>query len=234
VTSQWVDCDRAFIAQRYDHIAGLIGVFDRLFFLPPHLRRRAAARLNLKPGNRVLEIGCGTGRNFPFLREAVGPSGKVYGVDLSTGVLRRARALCRREQWTNVELTHGDAIEYISCEPLDGILFGLCYNTMPHHLAVLHHAWTQLRPGGRIVIMDGKLPSGLGGQLVLPFSLWLMKRTMLGNPFIKPWNDLAAIADDFQMEEFLFGSWYVCWGTKCAREQMGEVACPAQQLIAAE
>jgi hypothetical protein len=34
VTSQWVDCDRAFIAQRYDRIAGLIGVFDRLFFLP--------------------------------------------------------------------------------------------------------------------------------------------------------------------------------------------------------
>src|SRR5215813_1704155 len=97
-------------------------------------------------------------------------------------MLRRARALCRREQWTNVELTHCDAIEYICCEPLDGILFGLCYNAMPHHLAVLHHAWTQLRPGGRIVIMDGKLPSGLGGQLVLPFSLWLMKRTMLGNP----------------------------------------------------
>src|SRR5262245_41664150 len=44
---------------------------------------------------------------------------------------------------------------------------------------------------------DGKLPSGLGGKLVLPFSLWLMKRTMLGNPFIKPWNDLAAIADTF-------------------------------------
>lgn len=93
MTSQWVDCDRAFIAQRYDRIAGLIGVFDRLFFLPPHLRRRAAARLNLKPGNRMLEIGCGTGRNFPFLREAVGPRGKVYGVDLSTGMLRRARAL---------------------------------------------------------------------------------------------------------------------------------------------
>src|SRR5262249_57001058 len=193
-------------------IAGLIGVFDRLFFPPPHLRRRAAARLNLKPGNRVLEVGCGTGRNFPFLREAVGPSGKVYGVDLSTGMLRRARALCRREQWTNVELTHCDAIEYISCEPLDSILFGLCYNAMPHHLAVLHHAWTQLRPGGRIVN-------------------WLMKRTMLGNPFIKPWNDLAAIADHIEMEEFLFGSWYVCWATKSARPQAGEVA---EQLIAAE
>jgi ubiquinone/menaquinone biosynthesis C-methylase UbiE len=71
-----VDCERAFIAQRYDRIAGLIGVFDRLFFLPPHLRRRAAARLDLKPGDRVLEIGCGTGRNFPFLREAVGGAAK--------------------------------------------------------------------------------------------------------------------------------------------------------------
>ncbi len=62
---------------------------------------------------------------------------------------------------------------------------------------MLRHAWKQLRPGGRIVILDGKLPAGLGGKLVLPFSLWLMKRTMLGNPFIKPWNDLAALADDF-------------------------------------
>jgi len=47
-----------------------------------------------------------------------------------------------------------------------------------------------------------------GGKLALPFGLWLMKRTMLGNPFIKPWNDLAALADDFVMEEFVFGSWY--------------------------
>jgi hypothetical protein len=58
-----------------------------------------------------------------------------------------------------------------------------------------------------------------------------MKRTMLGNPFIKPWNDLAAIADHIEMEEFLFGSWYVCWGVKSARPQTGEVA---EQLIAAE
>jgi ubiquinone/menaquinone biosynthesis C-methylase UbiE len=217
VTYQWVDCERAFIAERYDRIAGLIGLFDRLLFLPPDLRRRAAACLNLKPGDRVLEIGCGTGRNFPFLREAVGPAGKIYGVDLSRGMLRRARALCRREHWRNVHLTQCDANEYIPCEPLDAILFSLCYNTMPHHRAVLRHAWKHLRPGGRIVIMDGKLPRGLGGKLVLPFCLWLMKHTVLGNPFIEPWNDLAATADEFEMEEFLFGSWYVCRGTKSAR-----------------
>ena len=232
MTYQWVDCDPAFIARRYDRFAGLIGLFDLLLFLPQHLRGRAVARLNLKPGERVLEIGCGTGRNFPFLREAVGPTGTVYGVDLSSGMLRRARERCQREGWTNVELTQCDAIEYIPCEPLDGIMFGLCYNTMPHHLAVLRHAWKHLRPGGRIVIMDGKLPYGRGGKLALPFGLWLMKHTLLGNPFIRPWNDLAAIADAFEMEEFLFGSWYVCWGTKSAGVQSCEL--PSGQLIAAE
>ena len=75
-----------------------------------------------------------------------------------------------------------DAADYVPPEPLHGILFGLSYNTMPHHRAVLRHAWQLLRPGGRIVIMDGKLPRGLGGKLVLPFGLWLMKHTMLGNP----------------------------------------------------
>ena len=91
-------------------------------------------------------------------------------------------------------------------------MFGLSYNTMPHHLAVLHHAWNLLRPGGRLVIMDAKLPPGLGGRLVLPFSLWLMKRTMLGNPLIQPWEDLARLADAFEMEQFMFGSWYICRG----------------------
>jgi ubiquinone/menaquinone biosynthesis C-methylase UbiE len=232
VQYQWVDCERAFIARRYDRIAGLIGLFDWVFCFPPHLRRRAAQWLNVKPGDRVLEIGCGTGLNFPHLREAVGAGGKVYGVDLSTGMLQRARARIAREHWTNVELTQCDAAEYIPPEPLDGILFGLSYNTMPHHLAVLRHAWKQLRPGGRIVILDGKLPSGFGGKLALPFGLWLMKRTMLGNPFIKPWNDLAALADDFAMEEFVFGSWYVCWGVKPAHAEAADLPC--EHLIAAE
>ena len=231
---QWADCDSAFIAARYDRLAGLIGFIDWLFFVPPRFRARAAQHLALRPGDRVLEIGCGTGRNFPYLREAVGPGGRVYGVDLSAGMLARARALCRRRRWSNVEIAHDDAANYAAPEPLDGVLFGLSYNTMPHHLCVLHHAWKQLRPGGRIVIMDGKVPPGAAGKLILPFGLWLMRHTMLGNPLIAPWKDLAAIAEDFEMEEFLFGSWYICRGTKSAHAQSGERPSPPVHLMAAE
>jgi len=149
-------------------------------------------------------------------------------------MLRRASELCRRSGWTNIHLQQCDAADYVPPEPLDGILFGLSYNTMPHHRAVLRHAWQLLRPGGRIVIMDGKLPRGLGGKLVLPFGLWLMKHTMLGNPFIKPWDELAALADEFAMQEFLFGSWYVCRGTKPAAVESRALASFPDHLIAAE
>jgi ubiquinone/menaquinone biosynthesis C-methylase UbiE len=216
VAYQWADCDPAFIAARYDRLAGLIGFIDWLFFIPPRLRARGVACLALQPGDRVLEIGCGTGRNFPYLREAVGPNGRVYGVDLSPGMLTRAQSLCQRRGWDNVDLAQADAADYMAPEPLDGVLFGLSYNTMPHHLRVLQHAWKQLRPGGRVVIMDGKVPSGPAAQVILPFGLWLMRHTMLGNPLIAPWKDLAALADDFAMEEFLFGAWYVCSGAKSA------------------
>ena len=162
----------------------------------------------------MLEIGCGTGRNLPFLSKAVGPHGHVYGVDISPGMLARARALCDRNHWRNVELIENDAAHYRAPAPLDGVMFGLSYNTMPHHLLVLREAWAQLRPGGRLVIMDAKLPPGLGGRLVLPFGLWLMKHTMLGNPLIKPWEDLARLAGSIEMEQFMFGSWYICRAIK--------------------
>jgi len=209
-----VDLDRRSITQRYDRIAGIIPLFDWLFFQPPGFRRKAVERLNLKPGDRVLEIGCGTGRNVPFLREAVGPTGRVYGVDISAGMLAKAQELCDRQHWTNVDLVEGDAAEYVAPEPLDGAMFGLSYNTMPHHLAVLRHVWNQLRPGGYLVVMDAKLPPGPGGKLILPFGLWLMKRTMLGNPYIRPWEDVAKLTHDFVMEEFTFGSWYICRAIK--------------------
>jgi ubiquinone/menaquinone biosynthesis C-methylase UbiE len=214
VAYEWVDCDHAAVIERYDRIAGLIIFFEWLLFLPRGLRREAVERLSLRPGEKVLEVGCGTGRNFPYLSEAVGKTGRVYGVDLSPGMLRNARALCARSGFANIELTQGDAADFMAPAPLDAVFFSLSYNTMPRHLTVLRRAWNALRPGGRLVIMDAKLPPGLAGRLILPFSLWLMKRTMLGNPHIRPWEDLRQLGVNFARDEFLFGSYYICRAVK--------------------
>jgi ubiquinone/menaquinone biosynthesis C-methylase UbiE len=214
VAYEWVDCDHAAIVERYDRIAGLITFFEWLLFLPRGLRKEAVSRLSLRPGDKVLEVGCGTGRNFPYLSEAVGKMGRVYGVDLSPGMLRKARTLCARNGFANIDLTQGDAADFTAPVPLDAVFFSLSYNTMPHHLTVLRRAWNSLRPGGRLVIMDAKLPPGLAGRLILPFSLWLMKRTLLGNPYIRPWEDLKQLCLHFDQDEFLFGSYYICRAVK--------------------
>src|SRR5450759_1372543 len=180
MSSAWVDCDQSTVSRRYDRLAGLIPFFEWLLFLPRGLRKQTVDFLGRKSGERGLEVGWGTGRNVPCLCQAVGPSGRVYGVDLSAGMLDKVELLRQQHGWSNVSLTQGDAADFSAPEPLDGVLFSLSFHTLPHHTEVLRQAWKQLRPGGRLVIMDAKLPHGLFGRLILPFSLWLMKRTLLG------------------------------------------------------
>lgn len=211
MTYEWVDVEQFAVSQRYDALAGLIPFFERLLFLPNELRGQAVARLSLQPGDRVLEVGCGTGRNFRHLVSAVGRSGQIYGVDLSAGMLQRADALRARHGWANIRLMQGDAAYFVAPQQLAGVLFSLSYNTMHHHRQVLAQAWKQLRPGGRLVIMDAKVPPGVLGKLVLPFSVWLMRHTLLGNPYIRPWEELRKLtATAVNKEEFRFGSYYIC------------------------
>jgi SAM-dependent methyltransferase len=215
---EWPIRNHDLICQRYNRIAVFIPFFEYVLFMPSGLRQRAVDQLKLRRGDRVLEVGCGTGRNFPFLRDAVGPEGRIYGLDLSEGMLRRARKLCQRRQWTNFVLIEADAADYASQELFDGVLFSFSYNVMPHHHSVLRQVWKQLRPGGRLVIMDARLPPGLLGKLIRPFATWLMKQTLLGNPLIRPWQYHAAFVDDFHMENFRFSSYYICCGTKPERD----------------
>lgn len=211
---RWVDCDRATVSRRYDRLAPFIPLFDRLFFVPRGLRRQAVDCLELRRGDSVLEIGCGTGNSLRALRDAVGPQGRVYGVDISPGMLSKAKARCAAAHWRNIALRECDAADYQAPTPLDGVLFTFSFNTMPHYRAVLRNAWDQLRPGGRVVIVDAKLPSGAAAKLLLPFSLWLMRHTMLGNPLIHPWSELAAVAEHVDMRECGFDSYYICRAVK--------------------
>lgn len=80
-------------------------------------RRRAVAALDLEPGATAVEMGCGTGANLPYLREAVGPGGRVLGIDLAAGTLRRARDRARRAGRSGISLVRGDAAR----PPVDGV-----------------------------------------------------------------------------------------------------------------
>src|SRR5262249_34480714 len=154
--------------RRYDRIARTYSTLEPLYLVFPPARRRAAVALGLKPGDTVLEIGAGTGRNFPYLVEAVGPSGTVIGVDASPGMLAEARKLIERRGWSNVELQQQDATRLEVDGGVDGVLFSLSYSAMPEPRPALARAWKCLRPSSRVVVMDAGLTQGGFWRLVAP------------------------------------------------------------------
>jgi ubiquinone/menaquinone biosynthesis C-methylase UbiE len=214
----WPDYDQAFIRHRYNSISKHFVFFEWLFLLPPGIRNKTVSRLELKAGDRVLEVGCGTGRNLSLLYKAVGPTGHIYAVDLSEGMLTQAKRVCADGGWQNVTLIHGDAAEYTPPEPVDGILFSLSYATMPHHREVLRQCWKQLNKGRYLVIMDAQFPSGRLGRftrLFHPVLVWLLKGTVLGNPYIAPCEELAEVAGGIESEELAMGTYFICRAKKC-------------------
>jgi demethylmenaquinone methyltransferase/2-methoxy-6-polyprenyl-1,4-benzoquinol methylase len=197
---------------QYDRVARWYTVFEPAYLIFPPARRRAVVALNLKPGDVVLEIGAGTGRNFPYLLDAVGPAGTVIGVDASAGMLGEAEKLVEREGWSNVQLLRQDAARLEIGREVDAVLFSLSYSAMPEPQPALALAWQSLRSGGRVVVMDLGLTEGGFARLLDPIARLLLKFTP-GDPYSDPWSDLAAYGK-VQTKRFLFGLFYVSAVTK--------------------
>ena len=120
-----------------------------------HARDRGLELLNAGPGERLLEIGAGTGRALLRLAEAVGPSGVVCGLDASAGMLRLARqrlSFCER----HVHLQRGDArsLPYRAAT-FDAafVSFTLELFEPPDIARVLSELKRVLRPRGRLAIV---------------------------------------------------------------------------------
>ena len=202
------------IRQRYQRLAPIYPVFELVFLLPRRIRHRAVHRLGLASGNSVLEVGCGTGRNLRHLVDAVGENGRVYALDCCEQVLRKAGKPCQQSGWKNVALLNQDAAQLELPGMVDGVLFSLSYSVMPDPRAAVEAAWKYLRPGKSLVIMDGKLATGICGRLSRPWVTWLSKKTILGDPMRLPWGDLRRFDAKVEIEEFNFGTYYICKATK--------------------
>jgi ubiquinone/menaquinone biosynthesis C-methylase UbiE len=195
------------VTAQYDRIARLYRLIEPLFLITPLARRKAVSALSLDSGDRVLEVGAGTGRNLPYLVNAVGPDGKVIAVDASARMLAEARRLVARHGWSNVELTEADAAQLELNQEVDAVLFSLSYSVLPEPAAALARAWGQMRPGARLVVMDAGLPDNLMGRMLGPLARLLVKLAP-GDPYSNPWSDLRRYGSP-TTERFLLGIYYV-------------------------
>jgi ubiquinone/menaquinone biosynthesis C-methylase UbiE len=184
------------ITAQYDRVAPWYRALSPLFLINPLLRRKAVAAMGLRPGNAALEVGVGSGRNLPYLLNAVGPAGSVTGIDLSPGMLAEARKLVARRGAANVELTQADASTVELDRDFDAVLFSLSYSVIPADVrpAALARAWERLRPGGRLVVFDGGIARTRLRPVIAPIARQLTKLGP-GHPDTNPEDDLARLGE---------------------------------------
>jgi len=152
-------------AQLYDIVATAPGVQS--------WREQTVETLNLSDGETVVEMGCGTGANFPFLRDAVGPTGQVVGIDLVPAMLGEARDRINRASWENVHVVRGDATQP-PVGTVDAILSTFLVGMLDNPGDVMWTWVTQLRSGGRLTILNASRTDRLLARpLNLPLRLFV-------------------------------------------------------------
>lgn len=142
------------------------------------LGHRALAAAAAKPGERVLDVGCGTGPTTRALARAVAPSGSVLGLDLSAAMMAEAAKRAAAEGLDNVRFAAGDAAAHALPPGSFDLLFSrfgvMFFGDPPAAFAHLRRA---LKPGGRLCFVCWR-----------PFkeNLWALVPFMAGAPLLPP------------------------------------------------
>ncbi len=116
--------------------------------------------LAVKPGHRVADIGSGHGYFTFRLAARVGAEGKVYAVDIDQGAIDKVRQRKEREKLEQVEPILGESNDPHLPGDLDAVLIVDTYHEFRDYDRMMQAVFRALKPGGRLVIIDGESPSG--------------------------------------------------------------------------
>jgi phosphatidylethanolamine/phosphatidyl-N-methylethanolamine N-methyltransferase len=128
------------------------GVYDHIFGRIFHESRESAVkRLNVTPGERILEVGVGTGLALPLYPSHC----RVVGIDFSAGMLEKARKRAQLYGLRHVELLRMDAASMdFESDTFDTVMAAYVVTAVPDYRKVVMEMIRVCRPGGRIIMLN--------------------------------------------------------------------------------
>jgi demethylmenaquinone methyltransferase/2-methoxy-6-polyprenyl-1,4-benzoquinol methylase len=217
-----IDRTREHLIETYRKKAKHYDVVSRFYPVPGYPQRaqrlRTIRALDLRPGDRVIDMACGTGLNFPLIEEAIGPDGRIVGVDLTDAMLARAQDRIETNGWSNISLVQSDAANFEFPTEVDAILSTYALSQVPECAEVIARGAAALVGGGRWVVLDLKVPDNtprwlgqLGTSILRSFASideWVMRR---------PWEVIRAAMHeelaDPSWTELFFGTAFLAAGS---------------------
>lgn len=185
------------------------------FFFIKSLRQKAVQLLRLRPGDRVLDVGCGPGASFPYLVKAVGPTGEVVGIEISPEITVNARNRIAGNHWDNVQILEARAEAARLEGKFDGLLLFAAQDvlTSPDALANL---FSHLENGARVVVFSAKLSHRRSGAPFNSLLRILFSRLSFSSSAPidhEPWRLLRDRVPDLSIEEHMLGLMFLAWGS---------------------
>ena len=206
-----------------DHNAALAqyrrraGVYDLELALFEPVRRQAIARLALRVGETVLDVGCGTGLSLPLLRRELGAAGRIVGIEQCPEMIAKARARVTQHRWRNVELINASAEAVKLRGRVDAAVFHFTHDILRDPRAVAH-VMRHLKPGARVVA-SGLQWAGFWAWPVNFFVLGAALRSVTTlDGLSRPWSHLGAHLAHVTVDTAMAGGVYIVSGSVIDKE----------------